>query len=79
MASPETVQSFTPDEMAVVLTKLSGRRVTADMIREAIADGAPADAAGRLSIRALCVWINQEMWHGPHGSPDAGEGTDAMA
>ena len=64
--TPESLdpQSLSPERLAQLLTAAGRRLVTADMIREDIAAGAPADARGNLNLVHYTAWLAGELGHG---------------
>ena len=49
-----------PTDAARLLSKAGGEPVTEEQVREAIAAGAPTDAAGNINLVHLGAWLNRE-------------------
>lgn len=54
---PVDMRALTPEQMAGVLSQAGGRPVSAARIAQDVADGAPADADGRLHLLAYTAWL----------------------
>jgi hypothetical protein len=52
--------ALSPEELARLLTAAGGRPVTAEMIAEDHADGAPANADGTISLVNYAAWLARE-------------------
>ncbi len=48
-------------DVARLLSRTSGRAVTENMLREAIAAGLPMKPGDRLDIFVLAAWLNREL------------------
>jgi len=51
-------------DLARLLTRLYGERVTEDMIRADIAAGAPTNADGTINIVRYAAWLLRALSHG---------------
>ncbi len=56
--------NLSPAEAALLLSKVSGKAVTEDDIREAVAAGCPADSNGNLNLVHVAAWLNRETGRG---------------
>ncbi len=64
MSPPLNPLSLSVPEAALLMSRASGKPVTEEMIRAAVADGCPVDARGRLNLVHLAAWINKESHDG---------------
>jgi hypothetical protein len=62
--SPLSPMSLTLAQAAGILSKLSAQPVTAEMLREDIAAGAPTNADGTLNLVHYAAWLVKEVGHG---------------
>ena len=51
--------ALTPEQMADVLSKASGRAIDIRQVEKDIADGAPVDEDGRLNMLSYAAWLAQ--------------------
>ena len=56
--------ALSPEVAAAVLARSCGQPVTADMIRDDIADGCPTNADGTLHLVTYVAWMIQEQKRG---------------
>ena len=64
MNNPVNPMSMPIPEAALLLSKAGGRRITEDILQEAVDAGLPVDTRGHLNVIVLAAWLNQEMTHG---------------
>ena len=64
MNEPVNPMSMPISDAALLLTKAGGRRITEDLLREAVEAGLPVDTRGHLNVITLAAWLNREMTHG---------------
>lgn len=62
--SPINPLNLSPAEAALLLSKASGKPVTEEHIREAIAAGCPVGADDRLNLVHVAAWLNRENVYG---------------
>jgi len=63
-ANPPTLTALTVAQAAKVLSAAGGRRITEDMLRADIDDGAPANADGTLNLVHYTAWLVREVPRG---------------
>jgi len=51
-------------DVALILTRASGRTVTEEMLREAVRLGLPLKASDTIDIIVLAAWLNRETAYG---------------
>ena len=54
-------KSLSLSDAARLLSRTSGRPVTEEMLREAVAAGLPLKAGDRVDIFVLAAWLNKQM------------------
>lgn len=62
--SPINPLNLTMAEAALLLSKASGKAVTEEQVREAVAAGCPTEATGNINLVHLAAWLNKENVHG---------------
>lgn len=62
--SPINPLNLSPSEAALLFSKASGKAVTEENVREAIAAGCPAEANGNLNLVHVAAWLNKENARG---------------
>lgn len=62
--SPINPLNLSPAEAAMLFSKASGKAVTEENIREAIAAGCPTEANGNLNLVHVAAWLNLEGGYG---------------
>ena len=54
-------QALSLGDAARLLSRTSGRTVTEDMLREAVAAGLPLKANDRIDVFVLAAWLNKQL------------------
>jgi hypothetical protein len=62
--SPMDPNRLTPSQAAKLLSAAAKVQVPVEKIEQDIADGAPANADGTLSLVGYAAWLLKEMGHG---------------
>jgi hypothetical protein len=55
--------ALTLEDAALLLSKSSGQEITVEMLKLAIADGAPTNANGTIHLVHFAAWLVKEMGH----------------
>jgi len=61
MAAPMDITALTPAELATLLQKAGGKKITRELIDQHIADGAPVNGDGRLHFVHYVAWLATQV------------------